>query len=90
MVQLKNQIEALTFPLRGSDKDDMNKKPSAVTRKASHPDIDTSGIKSLRPPLQRPRSIIPCFIVMEKPIEKILIRFVLVHIWFFLINCVMK
>jgi hypothetical protein len=77
MNQLQTQLESMCFPIRGSDIDDPGSKK--VERKMSHPDLDPSGAsKTYKPPLQRPRSAVRCFNIMEKPVEKILIRCVAV------------
>ncbi|KAI0211904.1 KICSTOR complex protein SZT2 [Lamellibrachia satsuma] len=69
--QLTEKITGLTFPQRGTQKDNKQKKSSQ--QQLSQENLPSP--RQHKPPLQIPWSDTPCCVYCHKPLEKILIRY---------------
>ncbi|XP_013407252.1 KICSTOR complex protein SZT2 isoform X2 [Lingula anatina] len=65
--KVKAKLLTLNFPQRGTQKEGLSQTPG-------HSQV-TSPVQVWKPPLQRQRAEIRCCILMNKPVEKILIRY---------------
>ena len=71
--ELTDKLLSLTFPKRGTSKDDKAK--ALLARRKSVQSKD-DGMVHHKPPLQRAWSEICCCIIFGKPVEKLLIRYI--------------